>query len=129
MTKFPNNQNNKKREYNLEERLALFAEKIIELMKKIPKDAINSRMISQIVASAGSTGANYAEANESESKKDFIHKTSIVKKELRETKHWLRLLAKANPNYQEEFREIWKENQELLLIFAQIIRTCKGNKS
>ncbi len=119
----------KEDKYNLEERLAVFAERIIELMKKLPKDVINSRMISQIVASSGSSGANYCEASESESKKDFTHKISIVKKELRETKHWLRLLTKANPNFQEDFRELWKENQELLLIFAKIVRSCRNKKN
>lgn len=112
--------------YDLEERLAKFAEKIIDLMKKIPQDAINSRMISQIIASAGSSGANYSEANEAESKKDFTHKAGIVKKELKETKHWLRLLARANPNLKEDFRALWKENHELLLIFSKIIKSCRG---
>ncbi len=82
---------NDKREYNLEERTAVFAEKVIELMKELPSNAINSRMISQVVSSAGSAGANYAEASESESKKDFTHKISISKKELRETnKSWFK---------------------------------------
>lgn len=111
--------------YNLEERLARFAEKVIDLMKKLPQDAINFRMISQIVGSSGSAGANYNEANEAESKKDFIHKICIVKKELKETKHWLRLLAKANPDFTNNFRELWKENHELLLIFSKIIQSCK----
>ncbi|MFH0892561.1 MAG: four helix bundle protein [Candidatus Falkowbacteria bacterium] len=111
--------------YNLEERLAIFAEKVIKLMKKIPQNAINSRMISQIVASAGSAGANYSEANEAESKKDFTHKSSITKKELKETKHWLRLLACANPELKEKFRELWRENHELLLIFSKIIASCR----
>ena len=112
--------------YDLEERLAKFAEKIIILTRKLKQDAVNSRMISQIVASSGSTGANYSEANEAESKKDFTHKAGIVKKELKETKHWLRLLACANPDFKEEFREIWKENHELLLIFSKIIKSCRG---
>lgn len=112
--------------YDLEERLARFAEEIIELMKKLPQDAVNSRMISQVVGSSGSAGANYGEANEAESKKDFTHKASIVKKELKETKHWLRLLAKANPDFKEDFRKLLKENQELLLIFSKIIKSCKG---
>lgn len=113
-------------DYNLEERLAKFAEAIIDLMKKIPQNAINIRMISQVVGSAGSSGANYNEANEAESKKDFTHKASIVKKELKETKHWLRLLARANPDFKEEFRELWKENHELLLIFSKIIKSCRN---
>lgn len=112
--------------YDLEERLAKFAERIINLMKKLKQDAINSRMIAQVVASSGSTGANYSEANEAESKRDFIHKISIVKKELKETKHWLRLIACANPTLKEEFREVWKENHELLLIFSKIQKSCRS---
>lgn len=113
-------------DYNLEERLAKFAERIIDLVKKMKQDAINSRMISQVVASAGSAGANYSEANGAESKKDFVHKIGIVKKELRETQHWLRLLACANTLLKEELREIWKENHELLLIFSKIQKSCKN---
>jgi four helix bundle protein len=116
---------NVKPSYNLEERLAKFAENVTGLMKKIPKDAINSRMISQIIGSSGSSGACYNEANDAESLKDFIHKNKIVKKELRETKHWARLLANANPQFNEEFRVIWKEAHELLLIFSRIVHTCK----
>lgn len=116
----------KKIKYDLEERLAKFAELIIDLMRKLPQDAVNSRMINQVIASSGSAGANYSEANEAESKKDFLHKASIVKKELKETKHWLRLLARANPNFKDDFRSLWKENHELLLIFSKIIKSCKG---
>jgi four helix bundle protein len=113
------------KDYNLEERLAKFAEKVIKLMKRITQDAINLRMISQVVSSAGSSGANYSEANEAESKKDFTHKANIVKKELKETEHWLRLLVCANPGLKEEFRELWRENHELLLIFSKIINSCR----
>lgn len=83
-------------------------------------------MIEQIVASAGSIGANYCEANEAESKKDFQHKIGIVKKETKETKHWIRLLAKANPEFKEDFRNLWQENQELLLIFSSIMKSSKN---
>lgn len=113
------------KKYDLEERLARFAEKVIDLMRKLPQDTVNSRLISQIIASSGSSGANYSEANEAESK-NFMHKTGIVKKELKETKHWLRLLARANPAFRDEFRKLWQENHELLLIFSKIIKSCKG---
>lgn len=73
MTKFSNN----KKKYDLEERTARFAESIIDLVKKISENAINKRIISQLVASGGSIGANYCEANEAESRKDFIHKIGI----------------------------------------------------
>ncbi len=92
--------------YDLEERLCVFVENVIELMKKLPQNSINNRMISQVVASSGLSSANYGEACEAESRKDFKHKISIVNKELRETKNWLRFLAKANSKFKVEFRKL-----------------------
>jgi four helix bundle protein len=116
--------NNKK--YDLEERTAKFAEDVIDFVRTIKIDAVNSRIITQLVGSSGSVGANYCEAVESESKKDFIHKIGICKKEIKETEHWLRLLAKSNPGLKENFRKFWKEAHELLLIFAKISRSSQG---
>jgi len=116
------------KKYDLEERTAKFAEKIIDLVKKLPKTEFNKRMIEQVVASAGSIGANYCEANEAESKTDFVHKIGICKKETKETKHWIRLLAYANPVFKEDFRRLWREAEELLLIFSAIIRRTKNRK-
>lgn len=112
--------------YDLEERTAVFAEDIIDLVKEISLTPYNKRIISQVIASSGSIGANYCEANEAESKRDFIHKVKISKKEIKETKHWLRLLAKVEPFFNEKIRVLWIEAHELLLIFSSIIRTCKG---
>jgi four helix bundle protein len=112
--------------YDLEERTAKFAEAVIDLMKKLPDNSINKRMITQCVASSGSIGANYCEANEAESRKDFQHKIGISKKETKETKHWLRLLAHANPEFTEVFRKLWQEAHELLLIFSSIIRSSRN---
>jgi len=116
---------NKDRNYDLEERTARFAERVIDLVKKIKITAINERIISQLVGSSGSMGANYCEATEAESKRDFIHKIGIVKKETKESKHWLRLLARTNPEHKDEIRELWKEAHELLLIFSKIIRSSR----
>ena len=116
---------NTKNKYDLEERTARLAEKIIELVKKIKINPVNKRIISQLVGSGGSIGANYSEATESESKRDFIHKISIAKKEIKETKHWLRLLAKSNPETKTEIRKLWQETQELLLIFSKIIKSSR----
>jgi len=74
--------------YNLEERTALLAEHIIDEVKSISINSINKRIIEQLIGSSGSIGANYCEAVESESKKDFVHKISIAKKEIKETQHW-----------------------------------------
>jgi four helix bundle protein len=115
--------------FDLEERTARFAEEIIDLVKEIKQDAINSRIITQLVGSSGSLGANYCEATEAESKKDFIHKIGLCKKETKETKHWLRLLARADPEKKEKIRELWQEAQELLLIFSKCIKTSRGNRN
>lgn len=121
MTQLSNNK------YDLEERTAKFAEDIIDFVKTIKQDAVNRRIIDQLVGSAGSTGANYCEAVEAESKKDFIHKIGIVKKEIKETQHWLRLFARAHLERAEEIRKFWKEAHELLLIFSKINRSSRGD--
>ena len=114
--------------YDLEERTARFAEQIIGFVKTIKETAVNSRIIAQLVGAAGSVGANYCEATEAESRRDFIHKIGICKKEIKESRHWLRLLAKSNPDYVKEIREFWKEAQQLLLIFSKISRSSKVKK-
>jgi len=111
--------------FDLEERTASFAENIIDLVKSVKCDQINSRIINQLVGSSGSIGANYGEASEAESKKDFIHKIGICKKEIKETQHWLRLFARTNPEKKEKTRELWQENHELLLIFSKILRSSR----
>ncbi len=115
----------KTKNYDLEERTAKFAEQIIDFLKNIKETTINSRIVNQLVGAAGSIGANYCEATEAESKKDFIHKIGICKKEIKETRHWLRLLAKSEPNHVKEIRDFWKEAQQLLLIFSKISRSSK----
>lgn len=102
------------------ERIIKFVEEVIELCKKLPKNQINNPLISQIVDSASSIGANYSEACEAESYKDFIHKIKIAKKEVNETKYFLRLLLKANPEFKDSIINSGKEAGELLLIFSKI---------
>ncbi|MDO8715898.1 MAG: four helix bundle protein [Dehalococcoidales bacterium] len=112
--------------YDLEERTAKFGETVIKLTQTIKQDAIRKPLISQIVRSATSVGANYMEANAGSSRKDFKNKIHICKKEIQETKHWLRMLAVSDPDKKEEIREIWKEAQELTLIFGKIISSMKN---
>ena len=118
------NPNDKKR-YDLEERTAQFGEMIIELAKTLPRDPINSPLISQIVRAGTSIGANYVEADGAESKKDFRYKISICKKESKETKHWLRMIVKANPSRRDECQKLSREAQELSLIFSSILLSKK----
>lgn len=96
-------------------------------MRSLSQDAVNRRLIDQLVGSSGSIGANYCEANEAESLKDFVHKMRIARKEIRESKHWLRLLAIANVDCTSKCREFWKEADELIKIYSTII-TKKSNQ-
>ena len=115
-----------KKVYDLEERTALFGENIIDFVKTLPINPINSELISQIVKSGTSIGANYMEADAAESKKDFKHKIALCKKEAKETKHWLRMIARANPGRKDKCKELWYEAQELTLIFSAIISSGKN---
>jgi len=110
------------KKYDLEERTAKFGEAIIEFAKTLTRNLINNELIPQLVSSGTSIGANYMEADGAESKKDFKHKISICKKESKETKHWLRMIAKANPSKKKQSRILWTEAQELTLIFSSIVR-------
>lgn len=114
-------QNSNDIKYDLEERTAKFGESCIKFAKSLIDNNLNRPLVNQFVRSATSIGANYMEANGAESRKDFFHKISIVKKESKETMHWLRMLAQANPDKAGECRELWKEAHELTLIFSSII--------
>src|SRR3989344_4832241 len=104
--------------FDLQERTAKFGEDIIDLCKSIKQNAISQPIINQIVRSGTSIGANYAEANGASSKKDFKNKIHIAKKECEETKHWLRMLFKCSPEHKAKIELLWKEVQELTLIFG-----------
>ena len=112
---------NEGRKYDLEERTAQFGEAVIEFVKMLHNNPINNPLISQIVRAGTSVGANYMEADGAESKKDFQHKISLCKKESKETKHWIRMIAKANPDRGNECKKLWREAQELTLIFSSIL--------
>jgi four helix bundle protein len=114
------------RVYDLEERTALFAEKIIDFVKTLSRNSINNVLIGQIIRSSTSIGANYMEADGAESKKDFNHKISLCRKESKETKHWLRMIAKANSDKQKECTFLGNEAQELTLIFSSILLNRKA---
>lgn len=118
---------NEKKIYDLEERTAKFGEAIIEFAKKIPKTDIAIPLIRQIIRSGTSIGSNYCEADCAESRKDFEHKLGICKKESKETKHWLRMIAKAVSELKDEAKILWKESNELQLIFITIIKKSRIN--
>lgn len=109
--------------YDLEDRTAKFGENAIKFAKLLKKDVINIPLISQFIRSATSIGANYCEADGGSSKKDFRNKICISKKEAKETKHWLRMIAEANPELKDDARKLFREAQELTLIFSAIIKS------
>jgi four helix bundle protein len=111
--------------YDLEERTAKFGEEIIRFCKNLKQDSINRPIINQIVRSSTSIGANYMEANAASSKKDFKNKIYICKKETQETKHWLRMMAQCEPRKKDALVKLWKECQELTLIFGKIVSKLK----
>jgi four helix bundle protein len=113
--------------YDLEERTAKFGEEIIDLCKSISQATITRPIVLQLIRSGTSIGANYMEANGASSKKDFRNKIFICKKESQETKHWLRMLARCVPDKKDKIRNLWKEGQELTLIFQKIISSLANN--
>jgi len=121
MKQLPNN-------YDLEERTAKFGENIIKFCKQIEQNAISRSLISQLVRSGTSVGANYMEANAASSRKDFQNKIFICKKESQETKHWLRMIAEYLPEKKDDIRNLWKESQELTMIFQKITGSLRGKK-
>lgn len=119
--------NDQKRIYDLEERTAKFGEDTIEFAKKIPKSVITIPLIGQLVRASTSVGSNYCEADCAESRKDFEHKLGICKKEAKESKHWLRMIVGAVPELRNEAKVLWKESNELQLIFISIVKKSRAN--
>ena len=115
----------KNNRFDLEERTSIYGEKIIYFSQKVKVNLIIEPLIKQLIRSATSIGANYMEANGSDSKKDFKNKISICKKEAKETTYWLRILACSLPDKKNELRIYWKEAHELSLIFAAIINKLR----
>src|SRR5438067_12471454 len=114
--------NDGKRVFDLEERTARFGEAIIRFAKNIPQNPVNNRLIEQLVGAGTSVGANYCEADDGVSRKDSKNKIGTCRKEARETKFSLRMVATAEPSLKAEARILWQEAKELHLIFSKIWR-------
>lgn len=119
-----NNQSTKKK-YDLEERTGSFGEKIVHFTRKIRETWITRSLISQLIRAGTSVGANYCEADDAHSKKDFIHKLGICRKESRETKHWLTMMIAACPDLKGDALGLRQEAHELNLIFSSIINKLR----
>lgn len=117
--------NKTRRYYDLEERTLEFGKKVIRLVKALPANNVNLRLSDQLIRSGTSLGANYREANETETKKDFCFRMRICRKEGKETIYWLNLLTEANPEFAERIRPLMQETIELVKIFAAILAKTK----
>ncbi|MBI4812313.1 four helix bundle protein [Candidatus Falkowbacteria bacterium] len=111
--------------YDLEDRTLEFGKRIIRLSKALPKNTINFKLIDQVIRSGTSMGANYREANKTETKKDFKFRIRICRKEGKETIYWLNLIIEANPEFSERIKPLLQETAELVKIFAAILVKCE----
>jgi four helix bundle protein len=109
--------------YDFEEPTARFGEAVVDFAKTIPQSAVTNRIISQLVGARTSAGANYVEADDAVSKKEFLKSIGTCKKEARETKHFLRMAVRAVPDPKPQARKLWSEARELRLIFCKIWRS------
>jgi len=109
---------------DLEARTARFGIAVVKFARQVREDTVAKPLLGQLVRAATSVGANYCEADEAESKRDFRHKISICVKEARETKHWLRMIVAAAPAHRTAAADLWREAKELTLVFGAIARSC-----
>jgi len=113
------------RKYDLSERTAKFGETVIRFARGVRLDPVTSPLVRQLVRAATSVGANYCEADEAGSGKEFYYRISVCNREARETKHWLRMIGAACQTQKDAARCLWKEANELNLIFSAIFRKRK----
>jgi len=113
--------------YDLKERTARFGESVIDFALTIPKGPVTNRLIDQLVGCGTSIGANYCEADDAVSRKEFFLRIGTCRKEARETKHFLRMVVRAVPDLKTAARQLWREARELHLIFSKIYRSKYAN--
>ena len=116
-------QNNKR--YDLEDRTLQFGINIIRFIKLLSQNGVNFKLIDQLIRSATSIGANYREANETETKRDFLYRCRICRKETKETIYWLELIKEANPDLSKQIDVLMQEATEFVKIFASIIEKSR----
>jgi four helix bundle protein len=110
--------------FDLEERTARFGEGIIAYARTLPVDEVTRPVVSQLVRAGTSVGANYCEADDADSRKDFKFKIGLCRREAKEAAYWLRMSVAAQPVAREKAKVLWKEAKELNLIFGAIRRKC-----
>jgi len=114
--------------YDLEERTARFGEAVIDFARTIPQSAVTNRIVNQLVGAGTSVGANYFEADDAVSKKEFLKSVGTCNRETREAKHFLRMAVRVVPELKPEARKLWMGARELHLIFSKIWRSGKNEQ-
>ena len=113
--------------FDLEERTLQFSKLVLIFARGIPRSLENVEMVKQVIRSAVSVGANYREANEAISKKDFTHRLKISRKEAKETCYWLELLIFNNANFTADGKNLISEAKQLIRIFSSIIEKMEAH--
>ncbi len=113
--------------YDLEERTARFGESVIGFLKEVPLSSRTNRLVDQLTGCGTSIGANYVEADDAVSKKEFINVIGTCRKEARESMFFIRMIVKACPEQRPRAISLWREANELHLIFSRIRRTAQEN--
>jgi four helix bundle protein len=111
--------------FDLEDRTAKFTANVIAFINVCPKTTVNIELTKQLIRSAGSVGANYIEANEALSKKDFGMRVKICRKEAKESRYWLRLIEVSGDEIEKRRQDLVNGSTELLKIFSSIIEKSK----
>ena len=115
------------KQYDLEERTFKFARGVIDFINIVSKTIANVEIIKQVIRSSGSVGANYIEANEALSKKDFAMRIKICRKESKESIYWLRLIDIKGEEVERKRQILTDEATELMKIFGAIVEKIKEN--
>ena len=113
-------QTEKNRTFDLEDRTLRFARRSVQLARKLQKEAVNRPIVGQLIRSSCSIGANYREANDALSKKDFLYRIKICRKEARETSYWLNVFEEGNDGLINDIKSLYMESLELRSIFSSI---------
>jgi len=113
------------KKYDLEDRTLRFSKGCIDLCKLLIRDTINIELVSQLIRASSSVGANYREANDSTTKKDFYHRIGICRREAKESKYWLELLLHSNQKFSDKMDPLIDEALQLARIFASIIKNSE----
>src|SRR4030042_2115262 len=113
------------KKYDLEERTLRFAKEVIEFTKTVPRTTANVEIMKQLIRASGSVGANYIEANEALSKKDFAVRVKICRKECKERRYWLRLIEGKGKDAKNRHKSLINEATELMKIFGSIVEKIK----